>query len=95
MWKLKKLKKRLRRVRLHKDVTKVLLHHDNARPYTSAYSRGHHKASVDCPASSTLLASCDYQFFSPLKDAICGKKFVDDEEVISEVKRWLRKRPAE
>jgi hypothetical protein len=30
-----------------------------------------------------------------LKDAIRGKKFEDDEEVISEVKRWLRQRPAE
>jgi hypothetical protein len=30
-----------------------------------------------------------------LKDAIYGKKFEDDEEVISEVKRWLQQRPAE
>jgi hypothetical protein len=41
------------------------------------------------------LASSDYPSFSPLKDAIRGKKFEDDEEVISEVKRWLRQRPAE
>jgi hypothetical protein len=51
---LKKLKNRFRRFRPHKDVTKVLLHRDNARPHTSAYPRGHHKASVDCPVSSTL-----------------------------------------
>jgi hypothetical protein len=31
----------------------------------------------------------------PLKDAIRGKKFEDDEEVISDVKRWVRQRPAE
>jgi hypothetical protein len=31
----------------------------------------------------------------PLKDAIHGKKFEDDKEVISEVKRWLRQRPVE
>jgi hypothetical protein len=31
----------------------------------------------------------------PLKDAICGKKFEDNEGVISEVKRWLQQRPAE
>jgi hypothetical protein len=30
-----------------------------------------------------------------LKDAIRGKKFEDDDEVISEVKRWLRQRLAE
>jgi hypothetical protein len=31
----------------------------------------------------------------PLTDAIRGKRFEDDEEVITEVKRWLRQRPAE
>jgi hypothetical protein len=30
-----------------------------------------------------------------LKDEIRGKKFEDDEEVISEVKRWLQQRLAE
>jgi histone-lysine N-methyltransferase SETMAR len=53
---------------------------------------------VDYPASSTYspdLAASDYHLFSPLKDAIRGKKFEYDEEVISEVKRWLRQRPAE
>jgi hypothetical protein len=30
-----------------------------------------------------------------LKDAIRGKRSEDDEEVITEVKRWLRQRPAE
>jgi hypothetical protein len=33
------LKKRFRRVRPHKDVTKVLLHHDNARQHTSLHTR--------------------------------------------------------
>jgi hypothetical protein len=30
-----------------------------------------------------------------LEDAIRGNKFEDDEDVISEVKRWLRQKPAE
>jgi hypothetical protein len=30
-----------------------------------------------------------------LKDAIRGKRFEDDEEVITDVKRWLQQRPAE
>jgi hypothetical protein len=30
-----------------------------------------------------------------LRDAICEKKFGDNEEVIYKVKRWLRQRPAE
>jgi histone-lysine N-methyltransferase SETMAR len=96
---LKKLKKLFRRVRPHKDLTKVLLHHKNARSHTSLHTREaitklqwtvlHH------PPYSPDLASSDYHLFSPLKDSIPGKKFVDNEEVISEVKRWLRQRPAE
>jgi hypothetical protein len=30
-----------------------------------------------------------------LKDAIRGKMFEDEEEVITKVKRWLQQRPAE
>jgi hypothetical protein len=41
------------------------------------------------------LAPSDYHLFSSLKVAIRGKKFEDEDEVISEVKRWLRQRPAE
>jgi histone-lysine N-methyltransferase SETMAR len=93
------LKKRFRRVRPHKDATKVLLHHDNARPHTSLHTREaitklqwtvlpHSPYSAD-------LASSDYHLFSPLKDAIRGNKFEGDEEVISEGRRWLRQRPAE
>jgi hypothetical protein len=90
------VKKRFRRVRPHKDVTKVLLPPRQCEAtHKSAYARGHNKASVDCPASSTLQPGSDYHILSPLKDAVHGKKLEDDEEVISEVKRWLRQRPAE
>jgi histone-lysine N-methyltransferase SETMAR len=93
---LKKMKKRFRKVHPHKDVTKVPLHHDNARPHTSLHTREaitmlqwtvlpHQPYSPD-------LAPFGYHLFSPLKYAIRGKKFEDDEEVISEVKRWLRQR---
>jgi histone-lysine N-methyltransferase SETMAR len=58
--------------------------------------RGTHKAITKLqwtvlhhPPYSPNLAASDYHVFSPLKDAIRGKKFEDDEEVISEVKRWL------
>ena len=34
-----KLKKRFRRVRSHKDVTRVLLQHENARPHTRLRTR--------------------------------------------------------
>jgi histone-lysine N-methyltransferase SETMAR len=93
------LKKGFRRVRPHKDVTKVLLHHDNARPHTSLHTREaiikHQWTVLPHPPYSPGMAPFDYHLFSPLKDAIHGKKFEEDEEVISEVKRWLRQRPAE
>jgi hypothetical protein len=43
------------------------------------------------PSGNAFSASSEF----PLKDAIHGKRFEDDEEVITEVKRWLRQRPAE
>jgi histone-lysine N-methyltransferase SETMAR len=96
---LKKLKKRFRRFRPHKDVAKVLLHHDNARPHTSLHTREAitkvQWTVLPHPPYSPDLASSDYRLFSPSKEAIRGKKFEDNEEFISEVKRWLRQRPAE
>jgi hypothetical protein len=43
------------------------------------------------PSKNASSASSEF----PLKDGIRGKRFEDDGEVISEVKRWLRQRPAE
>jgi transposase len=95
MW---KLKERFRRVCPHKDVPKVL-HHDSARPHTSLHTI---EAITELqwtvlphPPYSPDLAPSDYHLFSPLKDAISEKKFEDDEEVISEVKSWLRQISAE
>jgi histone-lysine N-methyltransferase SETMAR len=93
------LKKRFRRLRPHKDVTEVLLHHENARPHTSLYSLEAitklQWTVLPHPSYSLDLTSSDYHLFSPLKGAIRGKKFESDREVISEVKRWLLQRPAE
>jgi histone-lysine N-methyltransferase SETMAR len=93
------LKKRFRRVRPHKDVTKVLFHHDNAKPHTSLHTREaitkFQWTVPPHPPYSPDLAPSNYHLFSPLKDTIRGKKFQDEEEVISEIKRWLRRRPAE
>jgi histone-lysine N-methyltransferase SETMAR len=84
------LKKRFRRVRSHKDVTKVLLQHDNARPHTSLRTREAitklQWTVLPHPPYSPDLAPSDYHLFGPLKGAIRGKRFEDDEEVIAEVK---------
>jgi transposase len=96
---LKKMKKRFRRVRPHKDVTKMLIHHDHVRPHASLHTREAitklQWTVLPHPPYSPDLAPSDYHLFSPLKDAISEKKCEDYEEVISEVKRWLRQSPAE
>jgi histone-lysine N-methyltransferase SETMAR len=96
---MKKMKKRFRRVRPHKEVTKMLLHHDNARLHTNLHTRKVIRTLqwtvLPHPPYSPDLAPSDYHLLSPLKDAIRGKKLENDEEGISEVKRWLRQRPAE
>jgi histone-lysine N-methyltransferase SETMAR len=80
-------------------MTKVLLHHDNARPHTGLHTRETivQLQWIVLPHTpySPHLAPSNYHLFSPLKDEIRGKKFEDDEEVISEVKRWLQQRLAE
>jgi hypothetical protein len=95
---LKKLKL-FRRVRPHKDETKIHHHHDNMRPHTSLHTREAitklQWTVLPHPPYIPDLAPSGYHPFSPLKDANRGKKFEDDEEVISEVQRWLRQRPAE
>jgi transposase len=82
------LKKRFRRVRPHKDATKVLLHHDSARPHTSLHTReaitNLQWTVLPHPPYSADLAPADYHLFSLLRDAIRGKKFEDDEELISD-----------
>jgi hypothetical protein len=93
------LKRPFQRVSPHKNVNDRSASSPRRKAtHKSAYPRGHHRASVDCPASSALQpGSGSFQLpssFQPLKDAIRGKKFEDDEEVISEVKMWLRQRPA-
>jgi hypothetical protein len=37
----------------------------------------------------------DFHVFGPLKDALSGKHFRDDDEVRSAVHEWLRTRPKE
>ena len=41
------------------------------------------------------LAPLDFHVFGPLKDALSGKQFRDDDEVRSAVHEWLRTRPKE
>jgi histone-lysine N-methyltransferase SETMAR len=93
------LKKRFRRVFPHKDVTKVLLRQDNARPHTSLHTREAitkiQWTVLPHPPYSPDLVPSDYHLFSPLKDAVRGKMFEGAEKFVAEVKMWLRQRTAE
>jgi histone-lysine N-methyltransferase SETMAR len=63
------LKKRFQRVHPNKDVTKALLHHDNARPHTSLHTREAitklQWTVLPHPPYSLDLAPSDYHLCSP------------------------------
>jgi hypothetical protein len=93
------LKVRFRRVYSHKDVQKC---------FFTMTMRGHTQVCIPEEAIKKLqwtvlphppyspdLAPTYYHLFCPLRDAIRGKKFEDDEEAISKVRSWLRQRRAE
>ncbi|PSN52625.1 hypothetical protein C0J52_14592, partial [Blattella germanica] len=43
----------------------------------------------------TTLAPSNFRLFGPLKEAIRGKRYDNDEQVLGDVRTWLRERPAE
>ena len=88
---LTKLKARIAFVRPEKRET-LRLQHDNARPHTSLKT-------TECvtkfgwtvlshPPYSPDLAPSDFYLFGPLKDALRGQRFPDNNAVIAAVKKW-------
>ena len=88
---LTKLKARIARVRPEKKGN-FCLQHDNARPHSSLRT-------TEClakfgwtvlphPPYSPDLAPSDYHLFSPLKAALRGRHFSDNDEIVREVKNW-------
>ncbi|PSN43139.1 hypothetical protein C0J52_17065, partial [Blattella germanica] len=43
----------------------------------------------------TALTPSDFHLFGPLKEAIRGKRYDNDEQVLGDVRTWLRERPVE
>ena len=95
---LRKLKARLRRVRPHLDMSKVLLQHDNARTHTSLkiceVIASFGWTTVTHPPYSPDLAPSDYHRFEPLKEGVRGQHFTSDQEVKNAVRNWLKMQPA-
>jgi transposase len=72
----------------------VLFHHDNARPHTARATQERIQELqwelLEHPPYSPDLDPSDFHLFGPLKNHLRGKSFTDDEEVETEVWKWLR-----
>jgi len=70
--------------------------HDNAMPHTAtATVSTNEELRFECtphPPYSPNLAPSDFHIFGPLKDALSGTQFRDNDEVRSAVHEWLRTR---
>jgi hypothetical protein len=71
-----------------------LLHHDNARSHTARATQERIQELqwklLEHPPYRPDLATSVFHLFDPLKNHLGGKRFVDDEEVETEVRKWLR-----
>ena len=45
------------------------------------------------PPYSPNLSPCDYHMFGPIKEALGGQRFDDDEQVENFLRSWLQTRP--
>jgi hypothetical protein len=74
-----------------------VLHHNNARPHlAAAYVETIRKLKFGLlphPEYSPKLPPPVYHIIRPLKDALRGRRFENDEEVEDEVHTWLRAKP--
>ena len=71
----------------------MFIQHDNACPHTSlrtqeAITKFGWTVLPHLPYSPDLAPS-DFRFFGPLKNALCGTGFEDDESLIRAMRTWL------
>jgi len=83
------MRKHLQQVWPDKKPHETLLQRDNTRPHTRQNSRSHHTNGwtvLPHPPYSPSLAPSDFHLFGALKDAIQGRKFEMDDDVVSLVR---------
>jgi histone-lysine N-methyltransferase SETMAR len=89
-----KLRDAIRRKLPGQLVRGALLHHDNAKPHTALATRERIQELqwelLEHPHHSPDWAPSDFLLFDPLKKRLGGRRFADDEEVETEVWKWLR-----
>jgi histone-lysine N-methyltransferase SETMAR len=97
--KLNKLRQCIRKVRPNQYIKDVLLLHVNAWPHTSLLAcEAITKMGwtvLPHPAHSPDLAPSDYHMFGPVKDALRGCHFADDNELKQSFRDVLRSRGRE
>lgn len=83
--------------RRRQPIRDVLLLHDNARPHTAAVTTQKlakmQWTPLDHPPYSPDLSPCDFHMFGPLKKALGGERFANDQQVEQFVRNWLGTRP--
>jgi histone-lysine N-methyltransferase SETMAR len=71
--------------------------HDNARPHTAnqTIERVNELGFelMEHPPHSPDLAPSVFRIFGPMKEALSGRRFSSDEEVIGAVQNWLKTQP--
>jgi hypothetical protein len=89
-----KLKQRIQRVRTNRKVIQFLLLYDNKTAHQSGLKGGNCNNGVDCSPSSSLqsqFGTARLPSFGPLKDALRGRRFADDNELKHYVHEGLRR----
>jgi len=91
---LNKVKPAMREKRRESQRRSVILHQDTARPHTAQLTRKTINKMgwevLSHPPYSPDLAPCDFHLFGPLKKALRGKKFQDNEDVKKFLGNWLK-----
>jgi len=95
---LEKLRRAIKTKRPDLGDSKIKFYQDNARPLTAHMSlnkiASYGWTLMRYPAYSPDLAPSDFYLFGRLKTFLRGKQFISDENIISEVKRWLKNKEA-
>jgi histone-lysine N-methyltransferase SETMAR len=91
---LLKLRDAIRRKPPGQLTRRVLLHHDNGRHHTDPATQERIQELqwelLEGPPYSPDLAPSDFHLFGLLRNHLGDKRFVDDGEVKTEVRKWLR-----
>ncbi|KAK7601555.1 hypothetical protein V9T40_008996 [Parthenolecanium corni] len=74
-------------------IRSAILLHDNARPHTAEHTRTClaklRWETLEHPPYSPDLSPCDFYLFGPLKEALGGEQFQNDDDVENFVREWL------